>query len=57
MPCTTSSLTDIQVTAGNGTRPGTPLNNGTAFFWRKNSSTAASISPVVTPGRTIEAAS
>ena len=30
MPCTTSSLIEIQVTAGKGTLPGTPLNSGTA---------------------------
>ena len=30
MPCTTSSLTEMHVTAGNGTLPGTPLNSGMA---------------------------
>ena len=28
MPCTTSSLTEMQATAGKGTLPGTPLNSG-----------------------------
>ncbi len=30
MPWTTSSLIEMQVTAGKGTVPGTPLNNGSA---------------------------
>jgi hypothetical protein len=52
MPWTTSSLTEMQQTDGNGTLPGTPLKSGTASCSAKNASTAASISPVVTPGRT-----
>ena len=32
MPCTTSSLTEMQVTAGKGTLPGTPLNSGMALL-------------------------
>ncbi len=56
IPCTTSSLTEIQVTAGKGTLPGTPLNSGMAWCSSKKCSTAASISAVVTPGFTSEAA-
>ena len=44
IPCTTSSLTEMQQTAGKGTLPGTPLNSGTAPCSAKNSSTAESIS-------------
>ena len=56
IPCTPSSFTEIQHTAGKGTLPGTPLNRATAPCSIKNFSTAESISPVVTPGLTIELA-
>src|SRR5687768_16812510 len=57
MPCTTSSLTEMQQTAGKGTLPGTPLKSGVARCSIKYCSTAESISRVVTPGRTRAAAS
>jgi len=47
----------MQQTEGNGTFPGTPLNSGMASCSAKKASTAASISPVVAPGRTIDLAS
>ena len=57
MPCTTSSLTDMQVTAGKGHLAGHALEQrDRACSLRRTRSTAASISPVVTPGRTISAA-
>ena len=56
MPWTTSSFTEMQQTAGKGTLPGTPLNSATAPCSEKNFSTAVSISPVVTPGLTIDPA-
>ena len=56
MPCTTSSLIEMQVTAGKGTGPGTPLNSGSAWCSAKKPSTAASISAVVTPGRSSDLA-
>ena len=56
IPWTTSSLTEMQVVAGKGTVPGTPLNSGTALCSAKKRSITASISAVVTPGRIIAAA-
>ena len=56
MPWTTSSLIEMQVVAGKGTVPGTPLNSGTAWCSAKKRSITASISAVVTPGRIFAAA-
>ena len=53
MPWTTSSLIEMQVEAGKGTVPGKPLNSGSAVCSAKKRSTTASISAVVTPGRSI----
>ena len=56
MPCTTSSLTEMQLAAGNGTLPRTPLNKASAPASRKTSSMTASSSRVATPGRMRRAA-
>ena len=50
MPCTTSAPIEMQVAAGKGTRPGTPLKRGVPPLPTMVFSTTASISRVVTPG-------